>query len=152
MIDSSNLRRVMDWIQEAKSQGAKVLAGGDAEGNILRPTVITDSSPAMKVNSNEVFGPVVTIERVDSIEQGVKMINNSVYGLQAGVFTNNISKAFYAYENIDAGGIIINDIPTFRSDNMPYGGVKESGFGREGVRYAAEELTEMRLMVLNLGI
>ncbi|MCX7943180.1 MAG: aldehyde dehydrogenase family protein [Deltaproteobacteria bacterium] len=152
MIDVENTERVLDWIEEAKKGGARVLTGGEVEDNILKPTVITDSKPEMKINSSEVFGPVVTIEKVGSFEEGIEMINNSIFGLQAGVFTNNLNKAFYAYENIEVGGVIINDVPTFRSDNMPYGGVKESGFGREGVRYAAEELTEPKLMVVNLNV
>ncbi len=152
MIDAYNVKRVMQLIDEARAGGAKILTGAEAEGNILKPTVITDSSPDMKVNAQEVFGPVVTVEKAESLEHGVDMINHSVYGLQAGVFTSNINRAFFAYENIETGGVVINDVPTFRSDNMPYGGVKESGFGREGVRYAAEELTEQRLMVLNLNV
>ncbi|MGB9599273.1 MAG: aldehyde dehydrogenase family protein [Myxococcota bacterium] len=152
IIDEKNIQRILQWIDEAISDGAKILTGGEQIKNIIKPTVITDSKPDMKVNAKEVFGPVVTVEKVDSIENAVDMINNSIYGLQAGVFTNNIKKAFFAYESIETGGVIINDIPTFRSDNMPYGGVKESGYGREGVRYAAEEMTEQRLLVLNLDI
>ncbi len=152
LIDKENVNRVMEWIDDAKKQGAKILVGGEQEGNIIKPTIITDSTPTMKVNSEEVFGPVVTVEKVESFERGIDMINDSKYGLQSGVFTNNIKKAFFAYENIENGGVIINDVPTFRSDNMPYGGVKESGFGREGVRYAAEELTDLRLMVINLNL
>lgn len=152
IIDEQNKSRILQWIDEAKSAGAKILIGGDVSENIIKPTVITDSKPDMKINSMEVFGPVVTVERVESIEMGVDKINQSLYGLQAGVFTNNINKAFFAYENIETGGVIINDVPTFRSDNMPYGGVKNSGYGREGVKYAALEMTEQRLLVLNLDI
>ncbi|CUS93780.1 Aldehyde dehydrogenase family protein [Candidatus Kryptonium thompsonii] len=103
----------------------------------------------MKVSCQEVFAPVVTLEKYDSFEEAIDKVNNSRYGLQAGVFTNDIRKIFYAFEKIDVGGVIINDYPTYRIDHMPYGGVKDSGFGREGLRYAIEEMTELKLMVLN---
>jgi glyceraldehyde-3-phosphate dehydrogenase (NADP+) len=153
VIDRQSVERIMTIIDEAKKGGAKVLTGGEVmENNIIKPTVLTDIKPDMRVYAEEVFGPVVTIERIDSINEGIERINSSIYGLQAGIFTNNIKNAFMAYEGIEAGGVVVNNIPTFRSDNMPYGGVKESGFGREGVRYAMEELTEPRLLVLNLNV
>jgi glyceraldehyde-3-phosphate dehydrogenase (NADP+) len=104
----------------------------------------------MRVCSEEVFAPVVVIEPFDGFEKAVDMVNSSRYGLQAGVFTRDIKKAFFAFENIETGGVVINDVPTFRTDNMPYGGIKESGFGREGVKYAIEEMTERKTMVVNL--
>ncbi|HHT9110587.1 MAG TPA: aldehyde dehydrogenase family protein, partial [Candidatus Brocadiaceae bacterium] len=112
---------------------------------------ITNTTPQMKVNKNELFAPAVTISRHENFEDAVKQINNSRYGLQASVFTNNIRHIFFAYENLEIGGVIVNDVPSFRTDNMPYGGVKDSGIGREGVRYAMEEMTESKLLVLNLS-
>jgi glyceraldehyde-3-phosphate dehydrogenase (NADP+) len=105
----------------------------------------------MKVSSEEVFGPVVTLEAYESFAEAIAEVNSGPYGLQAGVFTKDISRAFYAFERLDVGGVIINDIPTYRSDNMPYGGVKMSGLGREGVRYAIEEMTELKVLVLKNG-
>ncbi|MEK7880437.1 MAG: aldehyde dehydrogenase family protein, partial [Deltaproteobacteria bacterium] len=119
--------------------------------NIFEPTVLTNVRPLMKVCSEEVFAPIVTLEPFDDFHEAVRVVNDSKYGLQAGVFTRDIKKIFYAFENIEAGGVIINDVPSFRVDSMPYGGVKQSGFGREGVRYAMEEMTEPRLLVLNLS-
>ena len=105
----------------------------------------------MKINENEVFAPVVTVSDYNTFEEAVKRLNDSVYGLQASVFTNNVRHIFYAYEHLEVGGVIVNDVPSFRTDNMPYGGIKESGIGREGVRYAMEEMTEPKLLVLNLS-
>lgn len=152
IIDRQSIERIISIIDEAKRGGAKVLTGGEVVDNILKPIVLTNTKPDMRVNSQEIFGPVVSIERIESIEEGIECVNSSIYGLQAGIFTNNVYNAFLAYEKIETGGVIVNNIPTFRSDNMPYGGIKESGFGREGVRYAMEELTEPRLMVLNLNV
>ena len=102
----------------------------------------------MKVNALEVFGPVVTVEPYKEFKEAVAAVNNSIYGLQAGVFTDNLNHAFYAYQKLDVGGVIINDVPTYRSDPMPYGGVKQSGLGREGIRYAMEEMSEGKIMVV----
>jgi glyceraldehyde-3-phosphate dehydrogenase (NADP+) len=149
MITDADAKRVEDWVDEAVKAGAKILIGGKREGSFYQPTILTNTAPEMKVNSMELFAPVVTLEKIDSFEEGIRQINNSVYGLQAGVFTSNLQNALAAYEKIEAGGVIINDYPTFRVDNMPYGGVKESGFGREGIRYAIEEMTELKLGVFN---
>ncbi len=152
MIDEENIKRVSDWIDEAIKGGAKILIEKEINGRILKPVVLTGTGADMKVVGEEVFGPVVSIEMVKDVEDAIKNINNSRFGLQAGIFTNNIHTAFDAYENIETGGVVVNDIPTFRSDNMPYGGIKESGFGREGVRYAMEEMSELKTMVLNLNL
>ncbi|MGZ5564736.1 MAG: aldehyde dehydrogenase family protein, partial [Chthoniobacterales bacterium] len=114
------------------------------------PTVLTGTKPDMKVNCQEIFGPVVTIEPYKDFEQALRQVNNSAYGMQAGVFTRDAKLLFQAYEELEVGGVIAGDVPSFRVDQMPYGGVKDSGFGREGLRYAIEEMTEPKLMVMNL--
>jgi len=149
MITENDAKRIEEWVNEAQSQGAKILIGGKRKGEFYKPTVLTNTNPEMKVNSLEAFAPIVTIEPVSSFEEGVQQINNSKYGLQAGVFTNSLKNALYAFENIEVGGLMINDYPTFRVDNMPYGGIKESGIGREGIKYAIEEMTELKLAVFN---
>ncbi len=150
MIDEENLSRVETWVNEAKSAGAKIATGGKRNGNFYEPTIILDTAPQMKVSCMEVFAPVVTITKIDDFKHGLNSVNDSVYGLQAGVFTNGLKNAFAAFEGLDVGGVIINDVPAYRVDHMPYGGVKMSGFGREGVRYTIEEMTEIRLMALNI--
>lgn len=151
MIDEQAARRIESWVDEAVKEGASMLCGGRRKGSFYEPTVLTNTTPQMKVNRNELFAPALTVSRHDTFEEAVKRLNDSVYGLQASVFTNNIRHVFYAYEHLEVGGMIVNDVPSFRTDNMPYGGVKESGFGREGVRYAMEEMTEPKLLVLNLA-
>jgi len=151
MIDENASKRTEEWINEAVSNGAKVLIGGKRDGILFEPTVLTDVSPDMKVCSNEIFAPVVTLTEYKEFDDAVKEVNNSRYGLQAGVFTNDIKRIWHAYENIEVGGVIINDVPTFRVDHMPYGGVKDSGSGREGIKYAIEDMTELKLLVLNSG-
>ncbi len=148
MIDENNAKRVESWVNEAVSDGAKIIYGGRRNGTYFEPTILTDTKNKMKVCALEVFGPVVNIEKVESIEEAVTEINNSQFGLQAGIFTDSISEMKYSFDNLHVGGVIINDIPTFRVDNMPYGGVKNSGFGREGVKYSIQEMTEPKLMVL----
>jgi acyl-CoA reductase-like NAD-dependent aldehyde dehydrogenase len=148
MIDEAAARRAEAWIAEAAAAGARVATGGKRTGNLLEPTVLLDTTAAMKVNCEEVFAPVVTIRPYDRFEDAMAMVNDSPYGLQAGVFTNDLRKAWAAFETLEVGGVIVNDIPGFRVDHMPYGGVKQSGLGREGVRYAIEELTEVRLLVI----
>ncbi|MBN2746660.1 MAG: aldehyde dehydrogenase family protein [Bacteroidales bacterium] len=147
MIDEANAMRVEDWVNEAVEEGAKLLCGGQRDGSYYPPTVLTETKPAMKVCALEIFGPVVTLEPVDSFEQAVAEINNSDYGLQAAVFTNSIQQMDYAHRHLEVGGVIINDITTFRVDHMPYGGVKNSGLGREGVKYSMFEMMEPRLLV-----
>jgi glyceraldehyde-3-phosphate dehydrogenase (NADP+) len=150
MIDENAAKKVESWIQEAVAGGASVLWGGRRNGAVLEPTIVVGAERDMKVSCLEVFAPVVTLDRFESFEDAIDMINDSKFGLQAGVFTNDLKKVFYAYKKLDVGGVIINDYPTYRIDSMPYGGVKESGFGREGVKYAIEEMTEMKLLVFNL--
>ncbi|MEW6468046.1 MAG: aldehyde dehydrogenase family protein [Bacteroidota bacterium] len=147
MIDEENARRVEAWVNEAVSQGAKVLCGGRRDGTFYEPTVLTGTTSRMKVCSEEVFGPVVTVEKYGSFGQAVDLLNDSAFGLQAGVFTNDQREVMYAHDHIEAGGIIVNDVPTFRVDHMPYGGVKDSGQGREGVKYAILDMMEPRILV-----
>jgi aldehyde dehydrogenase (NAD+) len=131
------------------SQGATLLTGGKAEEPFYSPTLIADVKPDMKVCREEIFGPVVTISPYQTFEDAIATVNDSRFGLQAGVFTNDINRAFQAHRDIEVGGIIVNDVSAFRADQMPYGGSKDSGFGREGLRYAMEEMTEPRIMVLS---
>lgn len=151
LITSKDVRRALGWIDEAKQAGAELVAGGTAEGGVLQPTVLVNVPRDAKVSCQEVFAPIVIINTIDSVEEGIAHVNDSVYGLQAGVFTNDIHTALNAADHIEAGGVIINDIPTFRVDHMPYGGVKQSGIGREGVKYATEEMTELKFVVFNKG-
>jgi len=150
MIDESNALRVEEWVREAVDGGATILTGGKRHDSYFEPTVITGTQNRMKVCSLEVFGPVVTLEAVDSFEEGIRMINDSSYGLQAGVFTNNLKEMDRAFDELVVGGVIINDVPTFRVDHMPYGGVKNSGLGREGVKYAMLDMMEPRILVKNI--
>jgi acyl-CoA reductase-like NAD-dependent aldehyde dehydrogenase len=151
LIDEGAAQRVESWIHEAVAGGAKVQIGGKRQGSIIEATVLTDVKPKMKVNYEEAFGPLVNVAPYVTFEEAMAALNDSPYGLQAGVFTRDIKKAFQAYEDIQAGAVLINEIPTFRADQMPYGGVKNSGLGREGLRYAIEEMTDRKLLVLNLG-
>jgi glyceraldehyde-3-phosphate dehydrogenase (NADP+) len=150
LIRQSDAARAYDWIQEAVRGGARLLCGGQRRGAILEPTVLTGTRPDMKVNCQEVFGPVVTVEPYDEFSDAVKQVNNSPYGLQAGLFTRDAKLIFQAYEELEVGGVVAGDIPSFRIDHMPYGGIKDSGLGREGLRYAIEEMTEPKLLVMNI--
>jgi glyceraldehyde-3-phosphate dehydrogenase (NADP+) len=150
VIDQKAARRIEDWVSEAVSSGAQVRVGAKRSGVMIEPTVLTDVTSSMKVCSEEVFGPVVTVTRYRRFEEALAALNQSAYGLQAGVFTRDIEKVFLAYRELEVGTVLANEIPTFRADQMPYGGVKDSGLGREGVRYAIEEMTELKLLVLNL--
>lgn len=147
MIDEANAVRVENWVNEAVAAGAELLCGGTREGAYYAPTVLTNTNTSMKVVCEEVFGPVVIVEPYDTFENVVSMVNDSRFGLQAGVFTNDVREMDYAFANIEAGGIILNDVPTFRVDHMPYGGVKDSGLGREGVAYAIRDMLEARILV-----
>ncbi len=147
MIDQDNADRVEAWVEEAKDMGATVLCGGIKEGGFYLPTIITGAKNEMKVYSEEIFGPVITLDSFSTIEEAVDKVNDSKFGLQAGVFTNSVSEMDYAFNNLNVGGVILNDMPTFRADHMPYGGVKDSGLGREGVRYAMMEMMEARILV-----
>jgi glyceraldehyde-3-phosphate dehydrogenase (NADP+) len=149
LIDQSEADRIEEWVNEAVAEGAKILTGGQKQGGFYEPTVLTQTLQKMKVCALEVFGPVVTLEPYSDFNQAVAEVNNSDYGLQAGVFTNQIDEMNLAFQNIEAGGIIINDVPTFRVDHMPYGGMKDSGFGREGIKYSIQEMMEPKLLVKN---
>lgn len=151
MITLNDAERAQNWVNEAKNAGAEVLYSGTYDGTMFSPTVMTETSPDMKVVCEEVFAPVVTLAQYDTWDDAVALINDSPYGLQAGVFTNDMKRIMDAWERIDVGGLQVNSASTFRVDHMPYGGIKASGFGREGVKYAIEDMTELRLMVLNLG-
>lgn len=150
LIDQKAAQRVEEWIAEAASQGARVLLGGKRKGAVVEATVLSHVTSAMKVSCQEVFGPVVTVTPYRQFEDAIEALNQSEYGLQAGVFTQDVNKAFHAFRRLEVGAVLINEIPTFRADHMPYGGVKDSGIGREGVRAAIEDMTEPRLLVLNL--
>ncbi len=149
MIDEKAAERAQNWVTEAKENGAKILCGNARNGKMLDATVVTNANPEMRVVSEEIFAPVAVVEKFSDFEQAVSIANHSKFGLQAGVFTNDLRNTNFAVENLETGGVIVNDVPTFRVDNMPYGGVKDSGFGREGVRYAMEEMSEIRLIVIN---
>lgn len=150
LIRESDAVRAMEWVEQAVADGATLLRGGKRLGSILEPTILTGTRPDMKVNCQEIFAPVVTLESYDDFSQALRQINESPYGLQAGVFTRDAGRIFQAFEELEVGGLIVGDVPTFRIDHMPYGGVKDSGLGREGLRYAIEEMTEPRLLVMNL--
>ena len=148
MIRASDVERVQQWIKEAIGSGAKLLCGGNGKGSLLEPTLLSATTPQMKVNCEEIFAPVATIEPYDDFNDALAQMNQSHYGLQGGLFTNDASLIFRAFEKLDVGGLIVGDVPTFRVDPMPYGGVKDSGLGREGIRYAIEEMTERKLLVM----
>ena len=147
MINEEEAKRVEKWIEKAKETSAKVLTGGKRENAVVQPTIIEGANKNLNVNSKEVFAPLITIKEFEDFKTAVEEVNDSDLGLQAGVFTNNFANAMYAYENIETGGVIINDVSTYRMDSMPYGGVKQSGNAREGVKYAIEEMTERKVMV-----
>ncbi|HSL64535.1 MAG TPA: aldehyde dehydrogenase family protein [Gaiellaceae bacterium] len=151
VIDDDARTRILEWIEEARASGAEVLAGGDApDGGPIRPTVIAHAAPALKVSCEEVFGPVVTVNRVDGLDEAIRLANATRYGLQAGIFTASLATGLRAAQELEFGGVTLNEAPTFRADQMPYGGVKDSGNTREGPAYAVRELTEERLVVVPL--
>ncbi|MBN2173589.1 MAG: aldehyde dehydrogenase family protein [Bacteroidales bacterium] len=149
MIDEDNAIRVEQWVNESVEGGAKILAGGARKGSYYPPTVLSQTHNEMKVCALEVFGPVVTLEPYQSLEDALNHINTSKYGLQAGIFTNDINEIDQAFASLDVGGLILNDVPTFRVDHMPYGGVKNSGLGREGVKYSILDMLEAKILVKN---
>jgi acyl-CoA reductase-like NAD-dependent aldehyde dehydrogenase len=151
VIDDDARERILSWIEEAKAGGATVLTGGDAAEGLLRPTVLADVTPEMKVSCLEVFGPLCTVTRYDSLDEAYDLANGTEYGLQAGIFTGSLDTAVEAAEKLDFGGITVNEAPTFRADQMPYGGVKASGNTKEGPHYAVREMTEERLVVIAPG-
>ena len=150
MISDVELQRALLWLDEAKALGATVETGGNRIGNCLEPTILSGVTPDMQVMCSEVFAPIVSIVPFNTFEEALDMADASVYGLQAGIYTNDINKAFQAVKRLDVGGVIINDVPTFRVDHMPYGGNKESGLGREGIRFAMEEMTNIKFVCFNL--
>jgi acyl-CoA reductase-like NAD-dependent aldehyde dehydrogenase len=150
LIRESDVVRTINWIEEAVHAGARLLAGGGRRNQVVEPTVLTGTKSDMKVNCQEAFGPVVTVEPYRDFDQALRQVNHSSYGLQAGLFTRDAKLLFQAYEELEVGGVIAGDVPSFRIDHMPYGGVKDSGLGREGLRYAIEEMTEPKLLVMNL--
>jgi acyl-CoA reductase-like NAD-dependent aldehyde dehydrogenase len=149
VIDEDARTRILDWIDEARTAGAGILTGGEENG-LIRPTVIADASRDLKVSCEEVFGPVCTVNGVESLDEAIELANSTRYGLQAGIFTASIKSALRAAQELEFGGVTVNEAPTFRADQMPYGGVKASGNTREGPAYAVRELTEERLVVLEL--
>jgi len=150
MIDEGAARQTEEWIGQAVAEGGRVLCGGTRKGTMVEPAILENVKPELPISWLEAFAPVVVVYPYKEFGAALEAVNYSIYGLQAGVFTNDLNKAFQAYETLEVGGVILNDIPTFRVDHMPYGGVKESGFGREGVRYAMEEMSELKLLALNL--
>lgn len=149
MISEAAAAEAEEKVREAVAGGATVLAGGTRQGTLFSPTVLADAGPEMRVNATEIFAPVITVTPYDSFDEALAMANTSAFGLQMGIFTDGLDRAFAAFEECEAGALVVNDVPTFRADAMPYGGVKASGLGREGPRYAIEEMTELRLMVVN---
>ena len=147
LIDEDNAKRVELWVNEAREAGAQVLLGGRRSGAVYEPTILTATRPEMRVCREEVFGPVVTLEPFAAFGEALRRVNDSRFGLQAGVFTDSLAHMQLAFDQLEVGGVIINDTPTFRVDHMPYGGVKESGFGREGVKYAMADYLEMKVLV-----
>jgi acyl-CoA reductase-like NAD-dependent aldehyde dehydrogenase len=150
VINEDARERILEWIEEARSGGARVLTGGELEGELIRPTVIADAGPELKVSCEEAFGPVCTVNSVGSLDEAIELANGTRYGLQAGIFTTKLETALRAAQELEFGGVIVNEAPTFRADQMPYGGVKDSGNTREGPAYAVRELTEERLVVIDL--
>ena len=150
VIDEDARERILEWIAEARDGGAEILAGGEERDRLIAPTVIAGASPELKVSCEEVFGPVVTVNAFDSLDEAIELANSTRYGLQAGIFTSRLDTAMRAGQELEFGGVIVNEAPTFRTDQMPYGGVKDSGNTREGPAYAVRELTEERLVVIDL--
>ncbi len=148
LIRLSEAERVEAWIKEAVEGGAKLVAGGERHGSVVTPAILTGTKPGMKVRDEEVFGPVVVIEPYDDFEQALADVNHSKYGLQAGLLTRDAGRILTAYRELEVGALIVGDTPSWRLDPMPFGGVKDSGLGREGIRSAIEEMTEPRMLVI----
>jgi acyl-CoA reductase-like NAD-dependent aldehyde dehydrogenase len=152
LIEARHVTRVLDWVREAQSGGAKLLLGGHSEGQVVYPTILTNTTDNMRVCKDEVFGPVAVVESVDSFDDAIVACNRSRFGLQAGIFTPDVGHALKAFRTLRYGGVLINDTPMLRVDNFPYGGMKDSGLGREGVRFAVEEFTEPKVLVLGAPV
>jgi acyl-CoA reductase-like NAD-dependent aldehyde dehydrogenase len=150
MIDVREAERLEGWINEAVSAGAKLLCGGKRDGAMLEATLLEDVDPDTNLNREEAFGPAAFLVRFSTWEEAVHIVNDSKFGLQAGIFTRDLFKMFDAWDRLDVGGVVINDVPSYRVDNMPYGGVKDSGLGREGIRFAMEDMTEIRNLVVRM--
>ncbi len=148
MISEGEAKRLHGWIEAARAAGARILCGGQREGAMLRATLIEGAGPTLEVSCQEAFGPVALIEPFDDFDAALERVDDSMFGLQAGIFTDSMSHAMRAWDVLDVGGVVIGDVPSWRVDNMPYGGVKDSGLGREGLRYAIEDMTEIRLLVI----
>src|SRR5437762_5605470 len=148
MVDANAASRTQSWVDEAVAMGGKVLLGGKADGNFFPPTILTDTPATAQVCSNEAFAPLVVAFPFREFSQAVRQVNDSFFGLQTGVFTNDLAHAWQGFDELEVGGVMINEVPTYRIDHMPYGGVKDSGMGREGLRWAIDDMTELRLMVL----
>ena len=150
VIDEDARDRILEWVDEARSGGAEILTGGDLDGELIRPTVIANADAELKVSCQEVFGPVVTVNRYGTLDEAIELANGTEFGLQAGIFTGSIRTAMRAAQELEFGGVTVNEAPTFRADQMPYGGVKESGNTKEGPAYAVRELTDERVVVIDL--
>ena len=151
MIDVKEAERLDGWIQEAVGKGARLLCGGGRNGAMLEATLLEDVHPDTKLNVEEAFGPAAFLIRFSTWDEALRIVNDSKFGLQAGVFTRDIFKVLDAWDELDVGGVVVNDVPSYRVDNMPYGGVKDSGLGREGIRFAMEDMTEIRNLVIRRG-
>ena len=151
MIERREAERIEGWVREAQTGGARVLTGGRREGSVYWPTILTDVTPAMKVVADEAFAPVAAVIACDDFEEALRQANDTQFGLQAAVFTRDINRAFLAVKRLNFGGVIINDTPNFRADHMPYGGNRHSGLGREGVRFAMEDMTNIQMVAIRLG-
>jgi acyl-CoA reductase-like NAD-dependent aldehyde dehydrogenase len=149
VIDRGAAERVESWVNEARAAGARVLAGGERDGNLWQPTVLESIGPELRVSCQEVFAPLVGLYRYSDVAEAIRAVDQSDFGLQAGIFSNDWNVIQTAFREIEVGGLMVNDVSTFRIDHMPYGGVKQSGFGREGLRYAIEEMTELKLLTFN---
>lgn len=150
MISEEAADRVEEWVEEAVSAGAKVIAGGGREGNVLKPILLESVPSAVRLANEEVFGPVLTLERFENLGEAFNRVNSGAYGIHVGIFTNDLDETALAYDRLEVGGVVVNDYPTLRFDNLPYGGLKSSGFGREGVRYAMDEMMEWKSLVKRL--
>jgi acyl-CoA reductase-like NAD-dependent aldehyde dehydrogenase len=150
VIDTDARDRILEWLDEARDAGAEILTGGELDGGLIKPTVVANAAPELKVSCEEVFGPVVVVNPYDTLDEAIELANGTDYGLQGGIFTSSLDTAFEAARRLEFGGVTVNEAPTFRADQMPYGGIKDSGNTREGPAYAVREFTEPRLVVLNV--
>src|SRR5690606_25491460 len=148
MIDEAAAQRLEGWIAAARQAGARVLAGGGRNGSMLEATLLEDVPDECELQRQEAFGPVALLQRFEEFDAALATVNDSEFGLQAGVFTDSLAHTMRAWDRLQVGGVVVGDVPSFRMDNMPYGGVKDSGLGREGVKYAIEDMSEVRLLVI----